>query len=241
MVTSVRIIAQHYDTATGEILESSTIRDEVVTKPDYLKDLGYLHMDQIDIISKCQDFKISHQINLFNDTNTCPIFGSKAVKHGKYNSEFHAIFSDHMVNIQRLKCKNGCTLPYKLEGIFGSSTHPDLLKKQAELMSDKSYVKASKYLNYDSLDSRAINNRTHLSRVGSMISNVIETIRTEDKEVKDIGVKELISTIDGGHIKSRGDGRSFEAMVAAVYRPESIKRLDKKSSRNNKQAYSGII
>ena len=35
---------------------------------------------------------------------------------------------------------------YKLEGIFGTSTHPDLLKKQAALTAEKSYVKASKEL-----------------------------------------------------------------------------------------------
>lgn len=37
----------------------------------------------------------------------------------------------------------------------------------------------------------------------------------------------LIVNIDGGHIKARGDNRSFEAMIAAVYTPESLKFVDK--------------
>ena len=227
MSTSVRIIAQHYDNETGKLLKAITVRDDEVKKPEELKDLGYLHMEQIDIMSKCQDFRVSQQIILVNNTRECPICGSKTLKHGKYDSEFHSIFSDHKVEIQRLKCKGGCNLPYKLEGLFGTSTHPDLLKRQAELTAEKSYVKVAKELNYDAKNDRAVNNRTNLSRVSKKVSEAIEFIQTEEKEIKDSGVKELISTIDGGHIKNRGEGRSFEAMVAAVYRPESIEKIDK--------------
>ena len=149
MSTSVRIIAQHYDNETGKLLKEITVRDDEVKKPEELKDLGYLHMEQIDIMSTCQDFRVSQQIILVNNTRECPVCGSKTLKHGKYDSEFHSIFSDHKVEIQRLKCKGGCNLPYKLEGLFGTSTHPDLLKRQAELTAEKSYVKVAKELNYD--------------------------------------------------------------------------------------------
>ena len=37
----------------------------------------------------------------------------------------------------------------------------------------------------------------------------------------------LIANIDGGHIKARGDGRSFEAMVAKVYRPENLQAVNR--------------
>lgn len=227
MSTAVRIIAQHYNKETGGILEERQIRDDDVAKPDYLKDLGYLHMEQMDLIAKCQEFKISHQIKLVNHTKICPICKSKAVKLGVYSSEFHAMYSDHTVTIQRLKCKGGCNLPYKLEGLFGSSTHPELLKKQAELTAEKSYVKASRELNYDAIKDRAINNRTHLSRVTKIVSSHIESLRTKTITVKDQGVKDLISMIDGGHVKYRGEGRSFEAMIASVYRPECIETVDK--------------
>ena len=227
MSTAIKIVARHYDKKTGYLLEEIEIRDDDVIKAGSLKELGYLHMEQIDIMSKCQDFRVLHQIKLTNNTKECPICGAGTQKHGKYNSEFHSIFSDHKVEIQRLKCKGGCNLPYKLEGIFGTSTHPDLLKKQAALTAEKSYVKASKELNYDAENNRVINNRTNLSRVSNLVSKTIESIQTEDRKVADSGAKELICTIDGGHIKKRGEGRSFEAMIATVYKPESIKKVDK--------------
>jgi hypothetical protein len=37
----------------------------------------------------------------------------------------------------------------------------------------------------------------------------------------------LLSNIDGSHIKARGDNRSFEAMVATVFRPEALEYVDK--------------
>ena len=42
---------------------------------------------------------------------------------------------------------------------------------------------------------------------------------------------ELVLNIDGGHIKTIEDQRSFEAMVSVVYRPESIE-TNKKGTRN---------
>lgn len=235
MATGIKIIAQHYDISTGEVLESQEILNDELHSPNHLKDLGYLHLEQIDLLSKCQDFKISRQIKLVNNSNACPICGSKTVKMGKYTSDFHAIFSDHTVEIQRIKCKGGCNLPYKLEGLFGSNTHPDLLKKQAELTAEKSYVKASKELNYDSLEGRAINNRTHLSRVSSKVSAALELIKTQDIPTPEKGVDELVAVIDGGHIKDRGEGRSFEAMTAAIYHPDNVEYIDKNHTKITKK------
>jgi hypothetical protein len=37
----------------------------------------------------------------------------------------------------------------------------------------------------------------------------------------------LIAVVDGGHLKSKdNDARSFEAMIATVYRPEHIRKID---------------
>ena len=107
MSTSVRIIAQHYDNETGKLLKEITVRDDEVKKPEELKDLGYLHMEQIDIMSKCQDFRVSQQIILVNNTRECPICGSKTLKHGKYDSEFtrfrYLKIHDHHNNFLRQK------------------------------------------------------------------------------------------------------------------------------------------
>jgi hypothetical protein len=60
-----------------------------------------------------------------------------------------------------------------------------------------------------------------------MVSKIIESIQIEDKKPVNLGNKELICTIDGGHIKKRGEERSFEGMIATVYRLESVKKVDK--------------
>jgi hypothetical protein len=54
----------------------------------------------------------------------------------------------------------------------------------------------------------------------------LEHIRTLSNVVNDRDAAfSIIANIDGGHIKSKGVGRSFEAMIANVYRPENIKKL----------------
>ena len=69
MATGIKIIAQRYDISTGEVLESQDLRNDELHSPNHLKDLGYLHLEQIDLLSKCQEFKISRQIKLVNNSN----------------------------------------------------------------------------------------------------------------------------------------------------------------------------
>lgn len=144
MITAVKIIAQHYEVDTGKVLKETTLRLDPVIEPKELKELGYLHFEQMDLLSKCQEFRISQQIKLINDSSDCPKCGSKAHKKGQYTSKFHGMFSDHFVTIKRIYCTCGCDLPYTIEGLFGNTTHPELLKKQAMMASDKSFVKVSK-------------------------------------------------------------------------------------------------
>ena len=56
----------------------------------------------------------------------------------------------------------------------------------------------------------------------------LEEVNIAEKEIDELkSVPQLIANIDGGHVKARGDNRSFEAMVATVYKPEKLKRVDK--------------
>ena len=81
MSTAIKIVARHYDKKTGDLLEEIEIRDDDVIKAGSLKELGYLHMEQIDIMSKCQDFRVLHQMKLTNNTKECPICGAGTQKH----------------------------------------------------------------------------------------------------------------------------------------------------------------
>ena len=55
---SIRILAQQYDKITGEVEEETLISDDEIKKAVTLKGLGYLHIKQIEILQKAQDFRI---------------------------------------------------------------------------------------------------------------------------------------------------------------------------------------
>jgi hypothetical protein len=59
MTTAVKIIAQHYEVESGKILQETTLRSDQVIEPKELKELGYLHLEQMDLLSKCQEFRIN--------------------------------------------------------------------------------------------------------------------------------------------------------------------------------------
>ena len=56
METAIRFIAEYYDTKTNEVLESKIIREDKIKNPITIKDLGYLHKEQIELLSSIQNF-----------------------------------------------------------------------------------------------------------------------------------------------------------------------------------------
>jgi len=228
MTESIRIIAQHYDNSTQEVLSEEVLRDSELAKPSNLKEVGYLHLEQIEILQKAQDFKISRQIKLINNDDVCPKCNGAIRSQGSYKSDIHTIFTDHTVEIKRISCKCGCNLPYTTEGIFGSKIHPDLLKRQAELGSQQSYEKTATELNYNSDNKRPVNNHSNIHKAVKRVANILEMERSKSDEKTPVLIAaELVANIDGGHVKARGDARSFEAMVSTVYDPKNIEIVDK--------------
>lgn len=227
MKKGIRIIAQCYDLDTGETLEESTLRDDPLKKAEQLREFGYLHVEQIEFLQKVQDFKIKHQIML-NRVTSCPVCGSKTSNRGVFSSEFHAALTDHKVEMQRTSCRCGWMSELSIKGLFGSAIHPDLLEKQVLQGSKESYEKASRTLNAESASKRAINSHSQLYKSIKMGGELLEKIRSSGEYGSgQAAVNELCATIDGGHIKARGDSRSFEAMVATVYCPANIQYVNK--------------
>jgi len=227
MKTGMRFVAQHYDVATGKILDESILESTALSKASTLKELGYLHVEQIDFLKKIQDFKIKHQIVLSSVT-TCPLCNAPTKKAGFFKSKFHAALTDHDVAVQRTACKCGWFSPSSVEGIYGSAIHPDLLAKQALQGSKESYEKSSQSLNAESAMKRSVNGHMHVSRSVKCVGEQLEKIKlSKDYGKSDKKAETLLANIDGGHIKARGENRSFEAMVATVYRPESLEYVDK--------------
>ena len=115
-----------------------------------------------------------------------------------------------------------------MEGIFGSAIHPDLLEKQALQGGKESYEKSSVTLNAESAGKRAVNSHSQIYRSVKNVGQKLEEIKRSPYYAKGAtAATSLLANIDGGHIKERGNGRSFEAMVASIYRPESLAYVNK--------------
>ena len=54
MDRGIRFIAQCYEIETGRVLEESLLRDDQISKACRLKELGYLHAEQIDFLKRIQ-------------------------------------------------------------------------------------------------------------------------------------------------------------------------------------------
>jgi hypothetical protein len=103
------------------------------------------------------------------------------------------------------------------------------VEKQIIQGAENSYRQASRQLNAESKRNRSINNDDRIRRNLTKIANIIEENKL--KPVKAIkqneAVKELVAVIDGGHLKSKdNNAQSFEAMIATVFHPENIRKID---------------
>jgi len=195
-----------------------------------LKEFGYLHDEQIQLLQSIQDFKLLYEAKLINEEGICPDCGRKTSSRGTRESNFHAVLTDHKVNIKRRRCQCGWKMPDSVEGIYGSSMHPDLVEKQVIQGSENSYRQASCNLNSESKNNRSINNDDRIRRNLADVAKFIEKEKLKKPKTvkKSEAAKELVAVVDGGHLKSKDkDSRSFEAMIATVYRPENIRMIDK--------------
>tara|TARA_B110000503_G_scaffold120799_1_gene183781 strand:- start:24 stop:1355 length:1332 start_codon:yes stop_codon:yes gene_type:complete len=222
----IRFVAQCVNAENGDLIEESILKEESLTKAKTLKELGYLHIEQIEFLQKIQDFKTKYQI-ILNTVSTCPKCASKTKKVGIFKSKFHAVLTDHRIGVQRTYCSCGWYSPTSIEGVFGSNVHPDLLKKQALQGCKESYEKSSITLNAESGKKRPANGHSQISRAVKLVGEKLEEVRLAVKSSNKKYTDELVANIDGGHIKARGNKRSFEAMIATVYKPENLKRINK--------------
>ena len=230
MALSIRFVAEYYNTKTGEVIESKVLRSDEIKKPITIKDLGYLQEEQIALLKEIQDFKLNHETCLLNKTIECPHCEKKTTSHGIRQSKFYAALTDHKVNIQRRSCTCGWSSPYTVESIYGLSSHPDLIEKQVIRGIDNSYRQASRQLNAETKVVRSINNDDRIRRNIANVAKLIEQEKLKDCKApkQDAAALKLIVVVDGGHLKSKNkESRSFEAMIATVYRPENIHRIDK--------------
>lgn len=225
---TIQIICKSKETGQEKVIE---IERNKVKKITSILDLGLRHTEQISLLKKIQDqILLMQSPQLVEKIEKCPQCGGKVQRTGYKESDFHSVFTDHKVKVQRQKCNkcNWKSIP-SVKSLLKTPIHPDLSRLQCEIGAEHSYRDAQEILNAKASVKRPINNHEQIhntiDRVGGYIAETIsENVKKAPK------AKALIVQIDGGHIKDKDPNkRSFEAMTSVIYKPESIIKKGKRS------------
>ena len=93
--------------SSQEVVKRDTLKVYDVKAPESILELGLRHEEQISLLEKVQNSLLSAQSKLIDTGyNVCPKCHQKLIKKGYSQSQFHAVFTDHKVGIQKHKCTN---------------------------------------------------------------------------------------------------------------------------------------
>jgi hypothetical protein len=142
-----------------------------------------------------------------------------------YSATIRSVSKKHRCSHPDCRWQSFPTIP----SVFGTNIHPDLAKLQCEQGALHSYREAQRNLEKVNGHHRGVNNHTQVKRmtdtVGAHLSE--ENRQCPPQEECAAPAEHLIIQIDGGHIPIQEPGkRSFEALAAIVYRPESLHEVD---------------
>jgi hypothetical protein len=221
---SIQIICHAQGSDNPEVI---TLMERPVGEIKSILDLGLRHAEQIELLQKVQDQILKLQSpQICTNITHCPQCGSKLNKSGYRKSDFNAVFTDHKVSVQRKRCLN-CHWHHtpSIRSEFGTAMHPDLAKLHCEIGSDHTYRDAQDILDKKACHPRRVNNHERVLQVVHSLGNHITKTKSLESTVQAIPAADLTMQVDGGHIKDKDpEARSFEAMAAVVYRPQSIER-----------------
>ena len=103
----LRIIVEKVAVSSQEVVQRDTIKVYDIQRPASIVDLGLRHAEQISLLEKVQNAVLAEQSVLIDSGATvCPKCGQKLRKNGLQVSDFHAVFSDHTLRLQRHCCGN---------------------------------------------------------------------------------------------------------------------------------------
>ena len=233
MEYELRIIVEKVAVSNQEVVKRDTLKIYDVKRPESILDLGLRHAEQISLLEKVQNAVLAEQsILIGSETKVCPKCQHSLKKNGHRTSEFHAVFSDHKVGIQKHSCSHSeCNWQSSptVTSLFGTNIHPDLAKLQCEQGASYSYREAQNNLEKINCKPRGINNHTQVKRLTGKVGEVLATQNLQMPAPEECAAPatELIVQVDGGHIPTQEQQRrSFEALAAIVYKPD-IREIDK--------------
>ena len=184
---ALRIVVEKVDLADEEnILSRETLTKIDINSPDNIIDLGLRHGAQIDILRMLQDKLLKEQATFLKPkTHCCSACNSDLVGNGYATSKFHAVFTDHEIKVQKLKCLN-CkkSVVPSVKSLLGTSIHPDLYRIQCEQGANHTYRKAEHTLEQMCNNKRDINNH---NRIKNITNAVGKALAEQNKTVNDSG------------------------------------------------------
>jgi hypothetical protein len=231
-----RVVFETYDkNCPNEVVSRKEILEGEVYKPTNCLDFSMGFDNQIKLVQEVQDNILAEKVRLVTvGSQSCPSCKKKLHKFGTHISCFHDVLTDHDVEIQRLKCNScGYETPSTIRTLINDKLSGDLKKIQATLGATNSYRESEKIFELFSCKARQINNHARIKKTAESVGESIDKLNTEEKEmIFSSHATELILNVDGGHIKTIEDQRSFEAIVSVVYKPESVE-ANKQGTRNH--------
>ncbi len=233
MTHELRIIIEKVSVSSQEVVKRDTIKVYDIKAPEAITDLGLRHFEQISLLEKVQNVLLAEQSVLIDTlVDVCPNCGAKLKKFGYRESNFHAVFSDHKLRLQKHICGDaqcGWQSSPSIKALFGTKIHPDLAKLQCEQGALYSYREAEQNLQKLNCQPRHVNNHTQVKRITNKVGEVISEQNCEPPSPAECTppAVNLIVQVDGGHIPIQDKNkRSFEALAAIVYRPENLQVVD---------------
>ena len=235
MKSKIKIIAQEINTETNEVVTEHLVYEKMTTAPQQINELGFSHKEQIHILHQSQEAILQAQERIINERHqACPECGRKTKKSGKFQSDFHSVFTDHKISLQRKKCTCGWTSKISIDGTYASALHPDLVEMQCLLGAESSFKKTEALLAKKCCSQRPINSHSRIQKTINQVGHLLSVVKQEEDWFaanQSCFSEELILNIDGGHIQSHDtDKRSFEALTATVYNPKKLVKKDKNHS-----------
>ena len=130
----LRIIVEKVAISSQEVIQRDTITSYALQCPTSIVELGLRHAEQIALLEKVQNIVLAEQSHLLDPgMPVCPTCGNTLKKNGYKASHFHALFSDHIVRIQKYHCSHPDCRWHStptITSLFGTNIHPDLASIQ---------------------------------------------------------------------------------------------------------------
>jgi hypothetical protein len=229
----LRIVVEKVAVHSQEVIKRDTITSYALQRPTSIIALGLRHAEQISLLEKVQNILLKEQSVLIDyDTPVCPVCGHPLKKNGYKASDFHAVFSDHTVHMQKYHCSHPDCRWHRsptIKSLFGRNIHPDLATWHCEQGALYSYREAEKNLEQWNGHPRRVNNHTHVKGMTDKVGAVLSEHNQLAPAAEECAApaQDMIIQVDGGHIPiQEKDKRSFEALSAIVYRPEHLQAVD---------------